>query len=457
MRWAPIVIIAAAPLIMLRNTLRPISDPDTFWHLSAGEYLWTTWQFSGPAPTPTSATRPWTLHEWAPELLMAAAARVGGLPAVALLQALAASALLWALYVACRLHTRPLPSAVAATVAWLGASASIAPRPQMVSFILLALVTSVWLRTARDGRARWWLVPLTFVWACSHGLWVAGVLVGLGVVVGCLLDGRVNRREAGRLLLVPVLSIVAAAVTPVGPGLLLSPLEVRGYSKYVTEWAPASLAQPAFLATMVLSVIVVLGWTRRSTTAPWAHLSVWGLALVWTLLYARTVALGAVMLAPLASMTLQGLPTSGPHPVRLKAERGVVLAGAALTVCIGLAMTPGISTNAARMPVQLDSQLSALPADTVVFNEYSLGGWLLWTHPNVEPVIDGRTEIYPLPYVDAYQSALTAQQGWQGTVETSGATVALLPTQGALADALVHQERWTSVAEDAGYVLLRKP
>lgn len=457
MRWAPIVVIAAAPMVMLKNTLRPISDPDTFWHLSAGEHLWRSWQFSGPAPAPRFATRPWTLHEWAPELVMAAAARVGGLPAVALVHALTASALLLALYVACRLHTGPLPSAVAATVAWIGASASIAPRPQMVSFILLALVTSTWLRTARDRRARWWLVPLTFVWACSHGLWLAGVLVGFAVVGACLLDGRVTRREAGKLVLVPLLSVVAAAVTPVGPRLLLSPLEVRGYSKYVTEWAPASLAQPAFLATTLLSVIVVLGWARRTTTASWAHVAVWGLALVWTLLYARTVALGAVMLAPLASLTLQGLLASSPSVVRLKAERAVILVGAALTACLGLAMTPGISTSAAKMPTQLDSSLSALPADTVVFNDYGVGGWLLWTHPNVEPVIDGRTEIYPLPYVDAYQRALTAQQGWQRTVSESGATVALLPSKGALADALVHQERWTTVADGDGYVLLRRP
>ena len=53
------------------------------------------------------------------------------------------------------------------------------PRPQLVSIALAAVVTAAWLCSARDLRARWWLVPVTWVWACSHGLWFVGPLVGL--------------------------------------------------------------------------------------------------------------------------------------------------------------------------------------------------------------------------------------------------------------------------------------
>jgi hypothetical protein len=104
----------------------------------------------------------------------------------------------------------------------------------------------------------------------------------------------------------------------------------------------------------------------------------------------------------------------------------------------------------------LNTELRALPSGTVVYNTYALGGWLLLTHRQLDPVIDGRTEVFSVAYVDRYVRSLQALPGWSSTVRSSGAQVALLERDTALSDALERQD-WREVGRDNGYVLLRAP
>jgi len=82
-------------------------------------------------------------------------------------------------------------------------------------------------------------------------MWFAGPLVGFAVVAAMLLDGA-DRRRTLKLAVVPVLSVLVAAVTPVGPTLLLAPFAVGDYTKYVSEWAPVSLTSPFLAVTVVM-------------------------------------------------------------------------------------------------------------------------------------------------------------------------------------------------------------
>ena len=78
---------------------------------------------------------------------------------------------------------------------------------------------------------------MTWLWASIHGLWSVGIAVGLVILIGLLLDRRLTRATAPRLLAVLILSFAAAGITPVGPRLLLSPLAVgKNASAFVGEW-----------------------------------------------------------------------------------------------------------------------------------------------------------------------------------------------------------------------------
>jgi len=135
----------------------------------------------------------------------------------------------------------------------------------MLSLIFLAVTLGAWWRTTSDLRVRWWLVPLTWLWAMSHGLWPVGIGLGVLMVLGLLLDRRVNVRQSLRMLLVPLASLVAAGVTPIGPKLLLAPFTVGSNARnFVGEWQSPTIRQPVTVITLILIALVVLAWIRSS-------------------------------------------------------------------------------------------------------------------------------------------------------------------------------------------------
>ena len=73
------------------------------------------------------------------------------------------------------------------------------------------------------------------------------------------------------------------------------------------------------------------------------------------------------------------------------------------------------------MPAGLDAALDRLPAGTVVLNEYGLGGYLRYRHPDLVPVIDERTELFAVDYVEAYLDARGAKPGWTDFLQRTGA------------------------------------
>ena len=79
-------------------------------------------------------------------------------------------------------------------------------RPQVISYVLVVITVDAWLRAADDSRARWWLVPMTWVWAMCHGMWPVGIAIGGIVLIGMALDRRTTMRRWWLLACVPALS-----------------------------------------------------------------------------------------------------------------------------------------------------------------------------------------------------------------------------------------------------------
>jgi hypothetical protein len=233
---------------------------------------------------------------------------------------------------------------------------------------------------------------------------------------------------------------------------------VSGYTKYISEWDPPSLTSPSVAITLGMLVAILVVWGRRTSPVAWSRIAVWGVALGWTLLYTRTVAVGAVIAAPLFAEALSRLVPRQPAGASSKRREGVLLA-ASTAVCLALAAVaaPYLANRPADVPSGLDRTLGSAPTGSVVFNEYSLGGWLFLTHPSLVPVVDPRTELYSVDYVDDYAAARAAQPRWRDVLDRDRATYALLPVDSPLADALEKQSGWTELGRDNGYRLLHAP
>jgi len=454
-RWMPFLLVLGLMGLAVRHGFRPLGDPDTWWHLRLGAETWHQWDLTNPAPWTRFATEPWVATQWLPEVVAGRVDHLFGLPGVVWLFCAGLVLITAVLYLVCRGEADILAAAVATFVAFFGMSATLTPRPQLVSFILLLIVTSAWLRTARDLRPRWWLIPVSWLWACSHGMWFTGIAVGAAVIVGLVLDRRARGVTALKLIAIPVSGLLVAAMTPIGPRLLLSPFTVGGITQYITEWAPPSIHDLSPAATAVMIAVVAIAWARGHQVA-WTQIALLMLATCWALVSARTVTLAAAMAAPLLAGALQSLAPDTAEGVGWR-ERGVLVAGVVACLATVALLLPGSMGTPANVPNALNASLDRLPPHTIVFNDSTLGGWLLWRHPTLEPVIDGRTEAFPKSHFKSYIRTSQVRPGWERFLQTTSSKYALVEEDSPLAAALDERLHWRSLGRDAGYVLLTAP
>ena len=88
-RWMPAFLMAFLLGWVLSRAARPISDPDDWWHLRLGNDLIAQRSLATPAHWSAFATVPWVPTEPLPEVVSAYVERAGGLPALAVLFAVA--------------------------------------------------------------------------------------------------------------------------------------------------------------------------------------------------------------------------------------------------------------------------------------------------------------------------------------------------------------------------------
>jgi hypothetical protein len=452
--WIPVVLMGALLAAVARQGVRAISDPDAFWHLRLGQDILDARSVTSVTdPWSSISSQPWVPTQWLTEAVLAVAEDVGGLPAVAWVFTVALLMLVLMVHSTARHVADAVPAAFTTGLTILAMSASLSPRPHMATYLLLSVTLLSWLRTIDDLRPRWWLLPLTWVWAMSHGMWFVGPVVGIAVVGGLILDRRVDRSTGLRLAAIPLGSVVVAALTPVGPALLQAPFAVAGIGAFITEWQPPSFREPGPAVAALMVAAVVVSWSRSTRRVPWAEVALILLAAAWILLATRTVALGALIVSPLVARSLHeaiGRVRRDPSPVETW-SLGVV---AVAIACVAALVVPQTAADPANVPTALDAELERLPSDAVVFNDYKLGGWLRWRHPTLEPVVDGMTEAYSVEHLRDFGRVQAVAADWQATLDGWEPSAALVLARSPIATALSEQLGWRPVGDAEGYVLL---
>ena len=452
----PVVCLGVAFLVVVRVASLPLSNPDTWFHLRIGHELLGPWSLNDPGSMSKFATADWVPTQWSVEVLAAAMETWFGLPGVAWLFGLLELVFVGTLYLVCRRQADALSAGLVVVVALSASSAVLSARPQIASLTFLAITVSAWLQTARDGRSRWWLVPMTWVWATAHGFWSIGVLIGIVAWLGIVVDHRLAVRGAAavRLLGVPLASLVAACLTPVGPALLSTPFAVSERSTMIGEWSPTSFQTPtAALAAAMMAALIII-WARKGGVS-WMRLFLLLLAAGLTAYSVRTVALGAVIAAPLLSAALQELSTGHPSLISRR-EVGALVGGVVASAGVLALLVPFTASEPGKMPDGLSREIEALPYGSVVMVDDRVGGWLEWEHPGLNPTMDGMFDAYTTNYMRAYVAAVQLHAGWQQFVYDTGAQAALLPRNDPLTAALEDVLGWRQVAQDGRWALLRE-
>jgi hypothetical protein len=216
--------VVAAFFVILTVVRGPI-DADYWWHLATGRLILESGSVPSVDPYSFAYDGPWVAHEWLGEVVIAGLVDTVGFPlTAALFGAMTAAALLLP---AVALHRRGvqvkalLPWVVIGTYA-LASYATV--RPQVISWLLLAVLVTLLMGLVSTDRYRPWLVvPLMLAWANLHGLYVVGLGV-IGIYAAFTLFGRTPLAPR-RWTAVGMLAgaVVASALTPAGPAGLALP------------------------------------------------------------------------------------------------------------------------------------------------------------------------------------------------------------------------------------------
>src|SRR5215213_4271542 len=258
----PWLILAGILVSLLANTARPLTNTDTYFHLRFGHEFLNGWSLRDPGSVTTFATADWVPTQWLSEVAMAKTEDWLGLAGVAWLAGLLQVLLFLGVYAAVRDRCGPLVAMPVTAVALYAMQGGLSMRPQVVSYLLTALVVAAWLRTLDDHAMRWWLPALVWLWAMLHGMWPVALMIGAATTLGLALD-RAPRRVVMRAAFLTATCAGAAAVTPVGPSLYGAVVAVGVRRGYFAEWLPpdwVSWESGSFALLLVATLIAV--WRR---------------------------------------------------------------------------------------------------------------------------------------------------------------------------------------------------
>ena len=447
-------VVALVAVWLARFGVRPVSDPDAWLHLRIGSFLNDGGTFvERPDPWSSGSTYTYVPTQWLSERLGAASYQVfGGLGGVAALRSVGIVLLLATLWYAMRGVADREPAGLAMITAMVGSTAAMAERPQLLSLAIFSLFVGAWFRTLHDNRARWWLVPTMWLWACVHGLRVVGLALSVCFVAAAALD---RRRVDRRLVTLLALLLLAVAVTPLGPRLLLSPLRVAGSaSGLVSEWQALSTANPLLLLSLVPGVVTALIWWRGPRPA-WSRILLLAVAVGASFTMARLVVVGGILMSILmaeALQTLRRVPRVTPTGREI-----VTVSTLAITSAVAVGLTAILTERepASSVPTALAQPLSSERAGSIVLAEHGLTGWLMWTAPDLKYVVDLRAEIFTPETIEHYADALAGRPGWTAFVDDQDVALMVLGKESPLL-AQLDPGTWELRGANGEYVLLRR-
>jgi hypothetical protein len=469
------LLLGLAVFVFLNNAtgLPLLSDPDTHWHVTVGNWILT----HGTVPTAdiysfTFPGQPWIAKEWLSQVVLALAFNSGGWGGVS---ALAAAAIGFTFALLLRFlmrDLRPLPALLFTTTAIIMTAPHFLARPHVLAFPLVLLWVAGLVRAVEERRAPdWWLLVVMVLWANMHG----GFTLGLMLAAALALDALAGARDAAerRTLFIAwakfgIGAVIAACITPYGPESILVTSRIFGLGDslaMIAEWrAPDFQKQP--LQELVLLVAIYLALSRGLKLPLIRLLIVLGLVHLF-LRYARNAELLA-MLAPLvlAPLLARQFPSIGAEaqpsgrftalarpagPAMLAVCLGVAGLYAGVLIGLGRIAPPTANMPAAAVAFARDAGLAGR-----VFNHYAYGGYLI--SAGIPTFIDGRGELYGGDFIKRYVQAvdLRGEEPFDAVLDRWAIDWTLLPKDQAANQLLARLPGWRrAYSDEAATIFVR--
>jgi tetratricopeptide (TPR) repeat protein len=441
-------------------SLRQVSSSDIGFHLKGGEFILSGqgWPRNDPF-TFTLADHPYVDTSWGYQVLLAVIHRAFGAAGVVLSH----TTLLIGLFLMIVRTARLVPAEPTA-VAILGALGVLASemrfeaRPELLSYLLLAVVLHILHRHAEGLASPLWLLPIIhLVWANVHGLFALGWVAEACFVAGLLAR---DRRLDLALLGWTAASVAGAFVNPYGWKGALFPLTLatrlepgNPFAQSIGEFAsPFAMGLSerfpfyprlpvfSFRAFAAVSLAALIGAVRSRR---FHAVLLW---LVFAALAFRMIRNMPLLIVAVTPPTAWWMSTAGALRslgVRSRSrgwlQRAAIVGVAATAIVVSLRVFHdayylasrredrfGVGWNRGALPIEAAEWARRTGLRGPVLNHLNFGGWLMWSLQ--EPVfIDGRLEVVGEEFYEGYRRALASTEALETTVSRYGIRWLIFP------------------------------
>jgi len=417
----PEILLTVTLLLIFLLTSRTPQDADMWWHLRAGETMLT--QKAILLHDVFSYTRygeTWVNAFWISDLWMALLFRVGGFFALAVWVAAMAALVSWIL--ALQMPKGFLLNSLVLLLTALVFAPVWTPRPQLFSFLLLALL-DFWLFKyfREDARGEWILLPLFALWANLHGGFIWGILLLLAATVGAWLDrlfglpDSLSARKNKRLFLFSLLAAAAVLFNPNGAALWKLPFHTVDVSlAFIQEWLSPNFHHVGVHPFLWMIFLTLFAFALSAKAVSFSDLLKFSGFAYMAFVSQRNLAPFAIVAAPILSRALadawemrkdsplgdfllrlgdsaDGKEIAPLAATLLNAALILLLLGAAFGRLYLLSLPARVNAG---YPLDAVAWLKENRPQGRLFNPYNWGGYLLWTLPEYPVFIDGRADLY---------------------------------------------------------------
>jgi hypothetical protein len=433
--------------------LGPLNDNSFFTHLATGRLMWATHHIPHHDPYSfTAAGNAWVVQSWLASFLYGGADRWWGPGGVLVLVGITAATvgvLVWKLTApAAALLGRLL---IMFPILIVGIDGGWVERPLLFGLVALGHVL-----LAAEGRLDpRWLVPTMWIWVNVHGSFPLGLVAVALLALGRYMDGASPHTELAALKWAGV-GTLAAAINPLGPRLLVFPVELlrrQGVLSNVLEWqAPKFIhvGQRAFLVEVVLAIILVARRPAWRTVLP---LAVFTAA---ALLGARNVVVASIIIVPGLALGLSELGELTGE------ERRPIFRPIMVTLGVGSLMAMVIAAGGRVYSlngypvaaVTWAERNHVLGPDARVVSRDFVGNYLEVRYgTRFKVFLDDRFDLFPASVIEDFNILNNGKAGWADVLDRYHASAVIWPTEQALAQLIAVSPQWRVVYTDQEFLI----
>jgi tetratricopeptide (TPR) repeat protein len=433
-----------------------ILDPDFWWHLKTGEWIWQ--HKAIPYVDPFSYTfkgAEWINYEWFFHALIYPIYKLGGFGGLIACETIVVLLTFLVLFFACREvdgGNRWMTITIlflALLVAWRRFSI----RPQIISFLLLALYLYL-LILHREERITnrqliLFLIPAHILWVNVHGSFLLGIfLVGayaLGRFVPLTLSHHRNLkpvfqdRQLQGLLLLCLLLVVASFFNPYTYRVFLVPIKTalaEEALRSITEWVPVdirSLGLIIFDYTAWFRALFLIGAVsfliRIDNLKKVENVMIFAFFSYMAFKHVRFCADFAIVTTPMIINNLTRFQW------RVRRWKWILFLPLLMLIVFSANNVRGLISEK-RLGLGVWTNYPAMTVNFLkehnvrgnIFNDYNFGGYLIWhLWPDIPVFIDGRTPtIYDQDFLWLDSVAQHKKEVWKQVAERYGIDIVLI-------------------------------